>query len=302
MLSSRSCASIAVISPWASRTSFGSGRSRSSDPRSKRRRRISFASSSIASSEGTTAAKRCAQPGVAVDDRLGLLVGQLRGALDDAVVELARRRRAPRRRARSRPTASAGPPPRRGCRCCSTARAAASAARRRGSRRRCREGRPPGRGHRPRARSARRRRCARRAASRRRPRLDPDRVVVVARRLRIDREGSASRGSRVREAVSSRPTGRATRAASASTSSGKAAGRSYFAITTLRSTPGSPRRPSTSVTRPIGLRVAVGGRVISTLTICPASAPPSSPAGMKTSCSMRRSKGTRWPPKRPSAS
>ncbi len=89
MLSSRSCASIAVISPCASRTSFGSGRSRSSDPRSKRRRRISFASSSIASSEGTTAAKRSPQHRVAVDDRLGLLVGQLRGAADDTVVELA---------------------------------------------------------------------------------------------------------------------------------------------------------------------------------------------------------------------
>jgi hypothetical protein len=34
MLSSRSLATMAVISPAASRTSFGSGRSKSSDPRS----------------------------------------------------------------------------------------------------------------------------------------------------------------------------------------------------------------------------------------------------------------------------
>ena len=40
------------------------------------------------------------------------------------------------------------------------------------------------------------------------------------------------------------------------------------------STPGSSMSPSTSTTRPTGPRVAVGHRVISTMTICPASAPP----------------------------
>ena len=58
MLSSRSWRTMAVISPCASSTSLGSGRSKSSDPRSYRLRRMSFASSSIARSEGTRGAKR----------------------------------------------------------------------------------------------------------------------------------------------------------------------------------------------------------------------------------------------------
>ncbi len=106
----------------------------------------------------------------------------------------------------------------------------------------------------------------------------------------------------VRDAVSARLTGRATWAASASTSGGKASGSANLATITLRSTPGSLSRPSTAVTRPEGLRVAVGGRVISAATITPASAPASSPAGTNTSCSTRRSKGTTRPPKRPSLS
>ena len=70
---------------------------------------------------------------------------------------------------------------------------------------------------------------------------------------------------------SSRLTSVGTRLASASTSAGKASGRPCLAITTLRSTPGSSSRPRTSRTRPDGLRVAVGGRVISAETISPGS-------------------------------
>ena len=106
----------------------------------------------------------------------------------------------------------------------------------------------------------------------------------------------------VRPAASSGPGSRATRVASASTSSGNAVGSSYFATITFRSTPRSSIRPSTSITRPTGLRVAEGGRVTSIVTIVPDSAPADSPAGTNTSCSTRLSKGTTCPPNFPSSS
>ena len=132
--------------------------------------------------------------------------------------------------------------------------------------------------------------------------LDADRVVVVARRLGVDRErGPAAEVRARRPRPRPRPGGRRA-APPARPPRERRCGSAYLARTTLRSTPGSLTRPSTSSTRPIGLRVAVGGRVISASTISPGSAPCSSPAGMNTSCSTRLSKGTRWPPKRPSLS
>jgi hypothetical protein len=61
----------------------------------------------------------------------------------------------------------------------------------------------------------------------------------------------------------------------------------------LMSTPGSSMFPSTSMIRPAGFRVAVGQRMISTVTICPGCAwLAPAPSGTWMSISTRRSNGT----------
>ena len=136
------------------------------------------------------------------------------------------------------------------------ARAAAWAPRGPGSRPTSRAGRPPGRGAARRARSARRRRCAR--ASSQWPFGSRSRLIASSWSRAVS--GSTVTVGQGRKSVRPRGPRRAPPAARApppsSTSGGNASGRPYLAITTLRSTPGSSRRPSTSSTRPAGLRVA----------------------------------------------
>src|SRR5262249_20270009 len=84
----------------------------------------------------------------------------------------------------------------------------------------------------------------------------------------------------VRPRRSSSRTACGTRAASASTSGGNASGSPYFAMTTLRSTPGSSRRPRTWTTPPVGLRVGGGGRPHALRSARPPGrAPPPPPGG-----------------------
>jgi hypothetical protein len=87
MLSSRSWRTIAVISPDASSTSLGSGRSKSSEPRSWRRRAHQLGELVHRDERRDERREALARRGVAVHDRLRLLVGEPRRAPDHAVVE-----------------------------------------------------------------------------------------------------------------------------------------------------------------------------------------------------------------------
>ena len=115
--------------------------------------------------------------------------------------------------------------------------------------------------------------------------LDRDRVVEIARVLAIDGDRDDGCESRFgHECRDPTPTRRGAPLRSPLRRSARRECRSLRMMISV-STPGASMSPSTSATRPMAPRVAVGQRVSSVGTISPGDAPPSWPGGTKMSMS-----------------